>query len=205
MKKQVLLLLALCSFFGAEAQEDHVVTEPGYRISKSARCPKVLIDLSTGYNNNGGLLGVGADYHFIPDVSVHGGVGIITTWGNKFYMGVKCHMRPCHQGWAFGAGVSYSTGKNEDVMEVATLSGHNEMVRFRFLPQTNVFGAAYRSWYVGRNRNRVYLQLGYSAPMTTKKYEQLSGTAPLTKDASRTVRSISPGGLIVGFGFSIGA
>lgn len=203
MKKQVLLLLAICSFLCASAQEDHVVTEPGYRIKKQARCPKVLIDLSTGFNNNGGILGVGADYHFLSDVSVHGGVGIITSWGNKFYLGVKCHMRPCHVGWAFGGGVSYSTGLSESVEELPTISGNDEMVKLRYLPQTNIFGAAYRSWYVGRNRNRVYMQIGYSAPMTTKKYEQLTGTL-LTKEASRAVRTTSPGGLILGFGFSIG-
>jgi len=203
MKKQVLLLVALISCLCASAQDDHVITDPNYRIKKQARCPKLLVDLSTGINNNGGLLGVGLDYHFISDISVQGGVGLLSSWGQKFYGGIKCHLRPCHTGWAFGGGVSYSTGISEYNGRFETVASSSELVSLRFLPQTNVFAAGYRSWYVGRNRNRVALQLGYSVSMTNKKYEQLSGNT-LTKRGAALARSTSPGGIIVGFIFSLG-
>jgi hypothetical protein len=202
MRKQVLLLFILLLPILASAQDDHVITDPHYRIKKTARCPKVLIDLSTGFNNNGGILGVGADYHFIKDMSIHGGLGT-STWGGKFYGGFKVHMRPCHVGWAFGGGLTYNTGIQEMVMDLPTIQGQDETVRLRYVPQTNVFIAGYRSWYVGRNRNRIYMQLGYSVPTNSKKYEQLSGST-ITKEASRTIRGISPGGIIVALGFSLG-
>lgn len=203
MRRQVLLIVALLSFVCAKAQEDHVINDPTYRIKKQARCPKLLVDLSTGFNNNGGLLGAGVDYHFINDVSVHGGIGLISSWGTKFYGGIKCHLRPCHTGWAFGGGLSYSTGISEYNGKFQTVTGEDELVSLRLLPQTNVFAAGYRSWYVGRNRNRIAMQLGYSISMTSKKYEQLSGN-PLSRTGSAVAKFSSPGGLILAFIFSLG-
>ncbi|GAA4464050.1 hypothetical protein GCM10023093_13650 [Nemorincola caseinilytica] len=196
-------MVALLAFACAKAQDDHVVTDPNYRIKKQARCPKLLVDLSTGINNNGGLLGAGLDYHFISDVSVHGGIGLLSTWGTKFYGGIKCHLRPCHTGWAFGGGYSYSTGIPEYSARFQTVNGTDEVVTLRYLPQSNVFAAGYRSWYVGHNRNRITLQLGYSISMTSRKYEQLSGTQ-LSKLGSSVAKFGSPGGFIAAFIFSLG-
>ncbi len=203
MRKLVLFISVMLSVLATYAQEDHVITDPNYRIRKSARCPKVMIDLSSGLNNNGGILGVGGDWHFWRDFSVYGGMGLISTWGFKYYGGLKLHLSPCHTGWSFGVGATYSTGMDQYTMSnVATTQG-NQDVSLRLLPQTNFVFAGYRNWYVGRNRNRFFLTLGYSAPLSGKQYEQLEGAA-LTRTGIRAVKNKAPGGFILGLGFSLG-
>jgi hypothetical protein len=200
MKNLIHIALAVISFTSF-AQND--APEKTEEVKKKPRCSKVYFDLSTGINNNGGLLGLGIDYHVSNDISVNAGIGPMSSWGYKFYLGGKAYLKPCHKGWALGFGGTYNTGINALSMRVETAQSKSELVELNCLPQANVFAAAYRHWRLGRNKNRIYLQLGWSLPVTSKKFEQISGN-PITSESAAVVRFLSPGGPIIGLGFSFG-
>jgi hypothetical protein len=71
------------------------------------------------------------------------------------------------------------------------------------LPQPNLFFSAYKYWRLGRNANRVCLQLGWSQPILNEKFQQISGT-PISSTSAAIIKFIAPSGPIIGFGFSFG-
>jgi len=171
--------------------------------SANRSCPRLYLDLGTGINANTSLLGGGVDYHITQDISLNGGIGLLSTWGTKFYFGGKGYLKPCHKGWAFGAGVTYNTGASSFTTKVETLQGQ-ELVELELLPQVNVYAAAYKYWGLGRGRkSRFYLMMGISKAVTQKKFNQISGS-PITATSASVIRFIAPGGIILGLGFSFG-
>jgi hypothetical protein len=214
MKKFILSALVLLVSLAAMGQDYPDNYEQGRKPSgdkvkykterqKGSVCSRVYFDLSTGINNNGGLLGIGADVHVSGDFSVNAGLGILTTWGYKLYAGGKYFFKPCHKGWAIGGGFTYNTGIPEFKSDQETIYGTTEQVTVKLAPQVNALVAAYKYWSVGKKSNRVFLQLGFSAALTQDKYTQLSGS-PISKNSDRALRIVSPGGIIVGAGFSFG-
>lgn len=208
MRKVLLSALCLFSCLASFAQEDS--REPanydGAQRSKNNReknCSKLYLDLGTGINANTSLLGGGVDYHITQDISLNAGIGLLSTWGSKFYFGGKGYLKPCHKGWAFGAGATYNTGISNLSTKVETINGQ-QLVELELLPQANLYAAAYKYWGLGRGRkSRFFMQLGISKSVTQKKFNQLSGP-PITSDAAAVYRLLSPGGIIVGLGFSFG-
>ncbi len=208
MRKVLLSVIFFLSCTASFAQEDS--REPanydGAQRSKNNRdknCSKLYLDLGTGINANTSMLGGGVDYHITQDISLNAGIGLLSSWGTKFYFGGKGYLKPCHKGWAFGAGATYNTGISNFTTKVETLSGQ-QFVELELLPQANIYAAAYKYWGLGRGRkSRFYLQLGISRAVTSKKFNQLSGP-PITSDVATVYRWIAPGGLIVGLGFSFG-
>jgi hypothetical protein len=193
--------MVLC--FKVSGQSNEEATKP----APIPYCSKAYFDISTGINNNGGLLGLGIDVHAASKVSVNGGVGLVSSWGYKLYLGAKYYLKPCHKGWAVGGGLTFSTGLPKVWRRMETAKNTVEEVGLKLLPQSNFFAAFYRSWRIGRNKNRMYLQLGLTHGLDNRKFEQLSGPQISTNSAERLKRR-SPGGaggIIVGIGFSIGA
>jgi len=202
MKKLIPVILLLLSATSSFAQSNEGSgSRDGSQRKASPTCGKLYFDASTGINNNGGLLSVGLDMHVAPDISINGGIGL-SSWGYKAYIGGKGYLKPCHKGWAFGGGLTYSMGLPELLTELETTSG-TQVVKLRLMPQTNIFAAAYKYWRLGRNGNRIYLELGLSKAVTTEKFRQLAGPA-LTSRGAAIAKLPAPGGLIIGFGFSFG-
>lgn len=186
----------LCAGLNAHGQTKADASE------KPGKCQKAYFDLSTGINNNGGLLSIGGDIHVKEDFSLHAGAGRSLFWGYKFYFGGKYYLNPCHRGWAFGAGLTFSSGKADYETEQFTITSPDllEDVTLELLPQVNLFASAYKYWDMGKRNNRIYLQLGWSVPVTKDKFVQKAGN-PLTVESARTMRFLSPGGLIIAVGF----
>jgi hypothetical protein len=195
----LLLVSATCCF--AQNEDNNTRTSDGSQRKMRSSCDRLYFDASTGINNNGGLLSVGLDMHVSPDISINGGIGL-SSWGYKAYIGGKGYLKPCHKGWAFGGGLTYSTGLSELLTETETVLGI-QAVKLQLMPQVNVFAAAYKYWRMGRHGNRCYLELGISKAVTNEKFRQLSGD-PLTSRAAAIAKLPSPGGIIIGFGFSFG-
>jgi len=214
MKKIALFCLTLLLAFSVFAQdtdervkrkEDKPSKKEAVKpkISRPLRCPNFYIGVSTGLNNNIGLLGICFDVPVGKNYSVDGGVGI-STWGYKFAASGKYYLQPCQRGWAFGAGVTYSTGLQNTQQNLENTNNVTEEVGLNLHPQTNIFLAAYRYWNLGQKYNRVYLELGWSAPLTSgSRFDQVSGE-PINATSVSTMNLLSPGGLIIGFGFSFG-
>lgn len=158
--------------------------------------------LTAGINNNPGLFGLGVEVPVAKQVSLEAGLGL-SSWGNKFYFCGKYYLRPDLKGWAFGPGISYCTGFKQLDVNLETNHSTSEVVTMHADPQTNLFVAAYRSWSLGRNYNRIYLELGWSFALAEPSFYQMSGY-PITENSRKVMRTISPGGLIVAAGFSFG-
>lgn len=203
MRKLIAAGLLLLTGTGAFAQNNDNGSADGSQRKMYARCSKLYIDLGTGMNANTGMLGGGLDYHVTKDVSINAGLGLLTSWGNKFYLGGKGYLKPCHKDWAFGGGLTYSSGISKYVSIQETIYGTKEKVTLDLLPQTCLFVSAYKYWKLGRNSNRFYLQLGWSRSLNAQKFTQTQGT-PVSNTSAAVTRFISPGGLIVGAGFSFG-
>ncbi len=207
MKRLTFLAISILICTSAFAQQSAGSSKDKTKHAKAevksrGRCPLVFLNASSGLNNNTGMLGVGVDFAFAPHGSVDLGIGL-GTWGEKAYLGAKYYLKHCHTGWAFGGGVTYSTGEKNFVYNLETVYGNTEPVNLNLLSQTNIFIAAYKYCSVGKRHNRFYLEMGWSVPVTPVSFEQTTGD-PLSDNSVKTVNFISPGGLIIGAGFSFG-
>jgi len=172
-------------------------------IKRPLRCPAIYIGTSSGINNNTGYIGGSIDFPIAKFFSVEGGIGT-STWGIKVSAMGKYYLSPCQRGWAFGVGVTHSTGlQNFEDKNLETVNG-TEDVTLNLNPQTNICLAAFYYWNLGRRYNRFYLEAGWSVPLSTgNKFDQLTGD-PLTNNSVNALNLISPGGLIIAAGFSFG-
>jgi hypothetical protein len=170
---------------------------------KHSRHAAVYFNLSTGINNNAGMLGIGLEVPVVDQFSVEAGLGS-GSWGRKYYFCTKYYLRPSLKGWAFGPGFSYCPGISKYTINLETVYSDSEPVDMHLDPQTNIFVGAYNNWRLGRRNNRIYLQLGYSVPLGPAKFYELYGD-PITDNSRNTMKLLSPGGLIVAFAFSFGA
>ena len=207
MKKIILLLsLALLSLSMFAQSTDGSERKPAKKEKNKVRtgkCPSFFIALSTGWNNNTGILGVNAEVPVSQHFSVDGGLGL-STWGEKLYGGAKYFLKPCHFGWAFGSGLTCSTGLKNFDDNLPTIDGSTEPVELQLNPQVNLMLAAYRYWALGRNKSRFYVELGYSVALNgSNRFTQTAGT-PIDDVATETLKILSPGGIIVAIGFSFG-
>jgi hypothetical protein len=207
MKKVILALSIVLISLNVMAQSTDGSERKPFKKEKRkvvpGKCPSFFIALSTGWNNNTGLLGVNVEVPVSRHFSVDGGVGL-STWGEKFYGGAKYFLKPCHFGWAFGSGITYSTGLKNFQENMETIDGATEPVELDLNPQVNLMFAAYRYWALGRNKSRLYIELGYTVPLNgSDRYTQTAGT-PINDVSAETLKLLSPSGIIVAIGFSFG-
>jgi len=202
MKKHLTSGLLLITVLSASAQKSYRSSDGSQR-NLGGNGARLNIDLGTGINANTALLGGGVDYHFTDKFSMNAGIGLISSWGKKFYLGRKAYTRPGHEGWELGGGMTDNTGLSEFVSEQETIYGTREKVKLDLLPQTCVFLSTYKYWRIGQRNNRFFLQLGWSRSLNAVKFKQTQGT-PVSSNSAAVTRSISPGAIVVGIGFSFG-
>ncbi|MCW3122500.1 MAG: hypothetical protein JWQ38_1992 [Flavipsychrobacter sp.] len=202
MKKTLLfaaiLLMGICSETYAQDNSNENSTDKKTDNKKSV-CSKAYIGVSMGIDNPGGLIGLDIDVPVLTNLSLSAGYGP-GSWGSKVYLGARYYLKPCHRGWAFGAGVSRSSGLKNYQMNMETIYGKEDVV-LDFNPQTNLFLGVYHFWTLGKHANRVFVEAGYSLPFSTYSYTERYGD-PLSRTSESVIKIISPGGLMVGFGFS---
>jgi hypothetical protein len=205
MRKIILALCIACVAGHASGQaNDGTERGPQYRpLHRKAISSPLYIAVSSGINNNVGIVGVAVDVPVSKHLCIDAGIGL-STWGYKFYGGGKYFLRPHQVGWAFGAGVTFNTGINTFNDNLETVYGTTEPVTLQLNPQVNLVVAAYRYWLLGRGSNRFYLELGYSIPLTGgDRFTQTAGDE-IDNNSVTTVNLLSPGGLIAAVGFSFG-
>ena len=206
MRKVLLTLLSICLGIYAIAQDGSGSSHrSGMREAKSdkirqnGRCPKFHLALSSGLNNNTGILGLDLEYDFTPHISgdIGGGIG---SWGSKTTIGAKYFVETCHLGWAFGAGITRASGLNGYESDMQTVYGTTETVKLDLYPQTNFYIAAYKYWNLGRRYSRFYTEIGWSVALTSDKFVQTDGS-PISDNSAHVLKFIAPGGFIAGLGF----
>ena len=199
MRKCVLTLFTLLSFIDSFAQD---APPRKYAIkSKHANgCPRAYLGIGTGINNSIGILGLACDIRVAPFVSIEEGLGI-STWGPKFSIAGKYYLKPCNNGWAFGAGMSHNLGIKHFHNTMETIYSRSENVILTLHPVTNLFLAAYNYVRLGNGNSRFYTTFGYSVPLGAKSFEQVRGH-PITRHSERVMKFLTPGGIVFGMGFS---
>jgi hypothetical protein len=206
MKNIAFILLIVIVGSHARAQQDNFPKKESHgktKYKKYTRRPVFFIGLSTGLNNNTGLIGVSGEIPVASHFSVEGGAGI-SSWGTKLTASCKYYLGDNFNGWAFGAGMTYNTGLSNFHDNLETIYGTTETVTLNLHVQANVFAAAYKYWRLGKGANRIYIELGYSVPVTSgPKFDQTSGD-PISGSSTNVINFIAPHGLVAGFGFSFG-
>jgi hypothetical protein len=159
---------------------------------------KLYLGVSTGMENQTGLIGGHVEVPLTNRISILGGMGL-SVWGGKLSAEGRYYFNDCSSGWAVGAGLIHSTGfKGYDV---SITGGTQRPANMRLLPVNNVFGSVYHFWQLGKGRNKFYVQGGYSARLSDKYYEFKDVYKP-TSQEQRFMRSLSPGGLMIAAGFT---
>jgi len=205
MKKVVLFFCFAFLFVPNRVwSQDIVMPQANKNSRENMPCPKAYLGLNLGINNPNGLFGLSFEIPVINDFALSAGVGA-GLWGTMTYAEGRYYLGPCQRGWALGAGFAHCTGRNNFKPRKAmnTTYGVPEQVSLDLLPQTNFYISVYRAWNLGKKRNKVFAELGWSVPLKNKDYRQLSGY-PITSDEADKVQRWAPGGLIVAGGVYFG-
>ena len=200
MKKGIIMVLMSTVFVASYGQSSdktkkgsntHAAREKR-RTEVKGKCPVGYISLSTGFNNSVGLLGLVGDIPVSKAVSVEAGLGL-SSWGTKLTLGGKYYLRPCHRGWAFGAGVTHNTGLANFHNKMETNNSSSDDVWLNLNPVSNLYFAAYHYVNLGARNNRFYTMIGYSMSLTANPWDQIDGY-PISANSRYTPRERRPGG-----------
>ncbi len=121
----------------------------------------------------------------------------------KVYAEGRYYFKPCHRGWALGAGVTHNTGLNSFQTSVPVYQSQTQDVTMELLPTTNGFIAGYHFFNMGSTGHRFYLEAGYSFRLTSNNYNIIAGS-PINANGEAFMNMMQPGGLILALGFSFG-
>lgn len=206
MPRLLLLLVSVLFSSGIFAQVSPVGPGNGRghrERSVDGACPILYFGFSTGINNSLGLFGPQVDVAFTESFSAATGFGL-SSWGYKFFGEGRFYFDDCNRGWALGAGLTYNTGIEDLLLKDQETRGGRANIPVRLHPQTNIMLSGYRFFNLGKRYNRFYIQVGASIPTSRKKFTQLDGPT-LTGSPTESLKSASPGGLIVALGILFGA
>ena len=204
MYKNLLLTITFaCLTLSAFSQSRGTRNSYGARSSDRGECPKIYLGVSTGINNNVGLIGGSIEVAPIDRFSLNTGVGV-SSWGYKYFGEFRFYFTSdnCHRSWALGAGVTHNTGLSNFEWTTETGWGEEEVV-LDLKPKTNAFFSFYKFYNMGRKHNRFYFNLGYSIALSNTEIKQKSGPA-ISEDTENVMNFISPGGIIIGTGIYFG-
>lgn len=164
--------------------------------------PGGYLGLSSGINNFNGMLGINGEIKVVKNLTIAGGAGI-GGWGYKFAAAVRYYIH-YPRGFYFALGYSTATGMQGFEAELETSRpGGNQMVVLNLNRANNLNITASYQWRLGK-RFRLGLDFGYSFPLQSKAWELASDDIVLSDNSEQVMEILTPGGLILGFGFSIG-
>jgi hypothetical protein len=162
---------------------------------------KTNLAISTGVNNINGFLGANFELNLLPKVSAIAGVGI-GGWGTKLSIGARFY-KQYNKGLIYG--ISYSTMSGGDVtQELETSTGSKQKVDLKYERTGTINLTIGKAIPVGKKSNRFYFEGGYAIATDAEPYKVLTPGIELSDDSKAAMRISSPGGLILGLGFSFG-
>jgi hypothetical protein len=163
--------------------------------------PSAFLGISTGINNMNGMLGVTGEIRLVKNVSVFGAAGI-GGWGTKATAGVK-YYRNFPYGTHFGMSYSGAGGLDDFKIKVETETPGGEQEVTMDLEKAHTINMVIGYNWKLFKRSRFHLEFGYSVPLEEKPYTIKSGEV-LSEKGEAVLDFMTPGGLIVGLGFSFG-
>ena len=202
-KRIVLFILSFFLISASIVWGQDAASASGSAPADNSQCPKAYLGLNLGLNNPNGILGFSFEIPIIKNVALSAGAGA-GLWGSTIFAEGRYYITPCHRGWALGGGISHSSGQHnfQPHKMLATVSGA-EHVSLDLLQQTNLYLSIYRSWNLGKKKNKFYATAGWSAPLRTARFRQISGDK-LVQSSMDKVQGWAPGGLMLGVGIYFG-
>lgn len=195
----ILLSLFLSTSYCSAAQKDSLATPYEWT-------PNFYLGLSTGLNNQNGLLGLNFEIPLANQLSISTGLGF-GTWGLKYYGQTFLYFnKNKHRGGAISFGITRAQGPKGLTVNVSTTSGSKD-VAISGTGATNGFISFYNFFNMGKQKSKFYFQLGYSARLNHPSYtlspSNHYGYVSLSETGQKFVNALAPGGFIVGLGFYI--
>ncbi len=187
MKK--LLILSFCSllFINANAADSTFVQQKEVR--------NVWLGVSAGINNPSAMLGLSMDVAFNKNVALFIGAGV-GSWGTKFSFGAKYYKEFPFSG---SFNLSYSTVSGGELKDY-NFENKNYNIT---LDHINTLNVSYQPHFRLGSRAIFALEVGYSFAFKDPKKSFTSNIA-MPENLSNAFKLMSPGGLILGVGFTFG-
>ncbi len=198
-----LLLWASSALFAKNEFAD--IAQPANNLT--IPCPKAYIGLGVGINNPNGLFGFSFEVPVLDVLSFSAGAGA-AIWGTSVCGEFRYYMVPCQRGWSLAMGISHNSGRTnfKPRQNFNTIAGP-EPIALNLHSMNNAYFAVQRSWNMGKKRNKLFAQLGWSVPLKPSSFKQLSGSA-LTPQEGDRISAWAPGntlgGLLIGGGIYFG-
>lgn len=190
MKSKFLIFLFLVSIISANAQD----------IIPTPKPPDVYLGIGTGLNAYTGFLGISGNLRLTKQSFFQAGLGL-GSWGYKYSIGFGYDLTD-NRRWALGAGLSYCTGLRNVDMEMEMYNGGTEPVKIYLKSAKTLNLKATHNWIIGR-KNTFYVDMGYAVPLQTSPWEITDGSI-VSENSRKALDLVSPGGVILGLGFTFG-
>jgi hypothetical protein len=180
---------------------DRKLVKPVKDLTKT---PAIYLGGTIGINNSGGMIGLKADMKLSDDLMVGGAFGL-GSWGGKYTLSIYYVNK---SNWNPMIGISKATGldsvpiKNIMVYDKSTGASSEQEVVFKYNSVTLINFGVQKQWVGKRRGNRVYIDAGYSFPISGKDtYSLRNSNLTLSRDAKTSMDLVSPGGIIIGGGY----
>ncbi|HEY4785106.1 MAG TPA: hypothetical protein VIH57_03615 [Bacteroidales bacterium] len=192
MKRILLIIMCFATSFSINAQSTND--------NKSDSLPSFYLGLGTGINSYTGLLGISGNLRVYHKLFIQGGLGV-GSWGSKMTIGLRYDMS-YQKGWSYGIGFSSCSGLTDFKTNMELTSGIKKEVTMDLLRAYTLNLKATRNWKLGKN-NTFYLEFGYAIPLQSSPWRIKDGSE-LSSTSIAVMNTISPGGLLIGLGFTFG-
>lgn len=202
--KLILNFISLIMFISPAvlAQETQIIES-----TKINKCSAFYVGFSSGLNNQNGILGLNFEIPLATQFSLSSGIGM-GSWGLKTFGETIIYFNNrCQRSGALVLGATYAFGPKDLIVNVSTSSGSRD-VSVSGTAATNMF-VSYRQFFItGKQENKFFFQLGYSARLIKPEY-YINGSyagyySNVNSGGYDFIRSLAPGGIIVGVGLLFG-
>jgi len=196
------------SFFSLCAQDDYYgkakETKGTGKNASQDSLHRVYLGISSGINNDAGLLGFSGKVRLKKTYFVRAAAGL-GGWGWKTAAGFQ-YERKYSRCWAFGLSYTRSFGLKDFKTEMETVDSSSALIKkeilMDLLPASTFNISTSYNWYFRRNK-LFYLEFGISVPLEAEPYKVKDGSV-LSENSKAALRIIQPGGITLAAGFQFG-
>jgi hypothetical protein len=165
------------------------------------RVPVIYFSGGGGINNRG-IVSVGAEVKIIKNLTVNGSAGL-GLWGSKLTCGLR-YYKNYPKGIYYSASYGVATGIDSfNIQLTTTTSTKPQKVLLELNEARNINLAIGYIWKINR-KFKLNFEAGYAFPLNLTTYEVLTPDIELDDSSKRYMEMLSPGGILLGFGISIG-
>jgi hypothetical protein len=192
--KSKLFIISLLIIIGLRANAQFM---PGDSVEPLT---KFYLGIGGGANNFTGIIGISANYRIYEKLFFQAGVGL-GGWGYKYTFGIRFD-DTYGKGWSYGVGYSVASGITNEKLSMKEQSGNTNLDTLDLGKAATIDLKLTHIWLIHRT-NTFYIEFGYAIPLQSNPWKPL-GKTPLTDEDLTVLRTMSPGGIILGLGFTFG-